>query len=124
MFGVRKTLKLGATVFGASALLLLLAPGFFLGLLGLESSSASLTWAMRMIAVTLVALAGNMWLHAKNSEKATVRSVGIVMALSATGLGVLTLLIPSSLTWFSIVYSAIGFLFGINYGLCIWRKLM
>lgn len=111
-------------MFGVSALLLLLAPGFFLDLLGLESSSASLAWSMRMIAVTLVALAGNMWLHAKNSSNATVQYVGIVMALSATALGVLTLLIPSSLTWFSITYSAIGFLFGINYGLCIWRKLI
>ena len=58
--GIRTTLKAGSMVFGASALFLLIAPSLFLDLLGLENNEP-MVWSMRMIAITLVALAGNMW---------------------------------------------------------------
>ncbi len=41
--------------------------------------------------------------------------VGIVMAISATSLGLLTLLIPVSLSWFAILYAIVGFGFGAAY---------
>jgi hypothetical protein len=122
MFGIRKTLQLGASVFGLSALLLLALPELFLDLLLLDSSSAALVWSMRMIGVTLVALAGNMWMNSKNSNDSQVKKVGLVMAIAATGLGVLTLLIPATYGWFTICYAAIGFTFGANYTLCLIRK--
>lgn len=122
MLGIRKTLRVGATVFGLSAVLLLVVPGLFLSLLGLESTSAPLLWSMRMIAVTLVALAGNMWLHAKHSINESLTSVAQVMAVAATGLGVLTLSLPGP-TWFSVLYAAVGFLFGANYAICLLRGL-
>ena len=122
MFGIRTTLRLGATVFGLSAILLLALPGPFLDLLALDSSSDALQWSMRMISVTLVALAGNMWLNSTQRDEAAVRRVGTVMAICATGLGVLTLLIPAELTWFTYVYAAIGFAFGINYIVCLLRQ--
>lgn len=122
MFGIRSTLKLGSIVFGLSALLLVVAPEFFLELLQLDSDSLPLVWAMRMIGVTLVALAGNMWVNSANvSDKAVVR-VGFVMAVSATGLGVLTLLIPAALGWFTYLYAAVGFGFGANYVVCLLRR--
>jgi hypothetical protein len=37
------------------------------------------------------------------------------MCLSATALGVLTLMIPAGITWFSYVYAGIGFGFAISY---------
>jgi hypothetical protein len=122
MFGIRKTLQLGASVFGLSALLLLALPELFLALLLLDSSSAALVWSMRMIGVTLVALAGNMWMNSKSSSDSQVKKVGLVMAIAATGLGVLTLLIPATYGWFTICYAAIGFAFGANYTLCLIRK--
>ena len=122
MFGIRSTLKLGSIVFGLSALLLVVAPEFFLELLQLDSDSLPLVWAMRMIGVTLVALAGNMWVNSTNVSDNAVARVGFVMAVSATGLGVLTLLIPAALGWFTYLYAAVGFGFGAYYVVCLLRR--
>lgn len=122
MIGIRKTLKLGAVVFGLSALLLLVAPSFFLDLLLLDPASLALVWAMRMIGITLVALAGNMWLNSESSSEKRLIAVATVMAIAATGLGVLTILIPTQLSWFTYLYAAVGFLFGLNYLVCIIRR--
>lgn len=122
MFGIRTTLKLGSTVFGLSAILLLVLPAPFLDLLALDSDADALVWSMRMIGVTLVALAGNMWVNAQLRDDDAVRRVGIVMAVCATGLGVLTLLIPADLTSFTYAYALVGFAFGANYIACLARQ--
>ena len=122
MFEIRKTLRLGALVFGLSALLLLFMPKFFLDLLNMDSKDSSLIWSMQMIGITLVALAGNMWVNSKNSDPSSIKRVGLVMAVCASALGVLTLLIPVSMGWFAIAYAVIGFAFGANYFICIVRK--
>jgi len=118
---IRTTLKAGSMVFGASALFLLVAPTLFLDLLGLDSNEP-MVWSMRMIAITLVALAGNMWNNSKNSSEHRVGNVSKVMCVSATGLGVLTLMIPGEITWFSYIYAAIGFGFGLSYLINTLRK--
>ena len=118
---IRKTLRAGSLVFGASALFLLILPNIFLDLLGLEKSDV-LVWSMRMIAITLVALAGNMWNNAQNSSDHGVGMVAKVMCVSATGLGVLTLMIPGQITWFTYLYAAVGFGFGLTYLINILRK--
>ena len=118
---IRKTLRAGSLVFGASALFLLVLPSIFLDLLGLENSDV-LVWSMRMIAVTLFALAGNMWNNSRNSSDRGVGNVAQVMCVSATGLGVLTLLIPGEITWFSYLYAAVGFGFGLTYLINILRR--
>ena len=118
---IRKTLRAGSLVFGASALFLLVLPNIFLDLLGLEKSDV-LVWSMRMIAITLVALAGNMWNNAQNSSDHGVGMVAKVMCVSATGLGVLTLMIPGEITWFTYLYAAVGFGFGLTYLINILRK--
>lgn len=122
MIGIRKTLRLGAVVFGLSALLLLVAPSLFLDLLQLDAASPALIWSMRMIGITLVALAGNLWLNSESSSEKRLIAVATVMALAATGLGVLTILIPTQLSWFTYLYAAVGFLFGLNYLVCIIRR--
>ena len=111
---LRKTLQAGSIVFGFSALFLLILPSLFLDLLGLEQSDP-LIWSMRMIAITLFALAGNMWNNSKQSDNAKVANVAKVMCVSAAALGVVTLLVPAELTWFSYVYAGIGFGFSISY---------
>jgi hypothetical protein len=118
---IRTTLKAGSLVFGASALFLLVLPKTFLELLGLDTSDV-LVWSMRMIAITLVALAGNMWNNAKNSSDHGVGKVAKVMCVSATGLGVLTLMIPGEITVFSYLYAAVGFGFGLTYLINILRR--
>ena len=118
---LRTTLKAGSIVFGASALFLLILPAAFLSLLGLEVNDG-MVWSMRMIGITLIALAGNMWNNSRNSSDAGVGQVAWVMCVSASALGVLTLLIPAQLTWFAYLYAAIGFGFGLSYLLNIVRK--
>ena len=118
---IRKTLRAGSLVFGASALFLLVLPRIFLDLLGLENGDV-LVWSMRMIAITLFALAGNMWNNSRNSTDHGVGNVAKVMCVSATGLGVLTLMIPGEITWFSYLYAAVGFGFGLTYLINILRK--
>ena len=118
---LRNVLKAGSIVFGASALFLLILPDLFLDLLGL-SQSDEMAWAMRMIGITLVALAGNMWNNAGQSSDVRVGNVAKVMCVSATALGVLTLLIPGEITWFSYLYAAVGFGFGLAYLVNLVRK--
>ncbi len=111
---IRNVLRAGSLVFGLSAIALVAAPTLFNQLLGL-ASTAELEWSMRMTGVTLVALAGNMFSHASKGSDASVLLTGKVMAFSAFGLGVLTLLIPSPFTWFSVLYAVIGFGFSAAY---------
>lgn len=113
--GIRVTLKAGSVVFGGSALFLLVLPEIFVELLALDSASASLVWSMRMIGVTLIALAGNMWFNAINPDNQAVMRVGSVMAIAAAGLGVLTLVVPAVLTWFTVLYALVGFSFSLSY---------
>ena len=114
-------LRTGALVFGVSALVLLVFPAFFNELLGF-TSNADLNWAMRMIGITLVALAGNMYSVASRGNENSVLFSGQVMLFSAFSLGVLTLLIPADLNWFSISYSIIGFSFSVAYAIAMWKK--
>ena len=121
MQGVRITLRAGAVVFGLSALLLLVAPSVFLDLLLLDGASAPLQWSMRMIGLTLIALSAQMWIVSRVAGDRAVRLAGVVMAVVATALGILTLLIPAPLDWFTIVYAAVGFAFGLAYLVCLIR---
>lgn len=112
--GIRTTLKLGSVVFGGSAVFLVVFPGIFLDWLGLERSEG-LLWSMRMIGITVFALAGNMWNNAAHDSNVRVRNVAVVMCVSAGGLGALTLAAPGGITWFGYLYAAIGFGFSVSY---------
>jgi O-antigen/teichoic acid export membrane protein len=118
---LRKTLQTGSIVFGASGFFLLILPALFLDLLALETND-QLVWSMRMIGITVFALAGNMWNNAAHSSNVRVANVAKVMCVSATALGVLTLLIPAELTWFTYLYAAVGFGFGIAYVVGLIRR--
>ncbi|CAB4809273.1 unannotated protein [freshwater metagenome] len=118
---LRKTLKAGSLVFGGSAIFLLAAPGVFLDLMALDSSD-QMQWSMRMIAITVFALAGNMWNNSGQSSVDRVVNVARVMFISALTLGILTLMVPVELTWFTYIYAAIGFGFAISYLLNLTRK--
>ena len=119
--GIKNTLKAGTLVFTLSALFLLIAPALFLDLLGADNSN-QMIWAMRMIAITLLALAGNMWQNAKLNTAASLGFVGKVMFIAAAGLGFLTIFIPTQLTPFTIGYAIIGFGFSISYLINLIRK--
>jgi hypothetical protein len=119
--GVKQTLKAGSIVFGLSALFLLMSPGIFLDLLGVTNNN-EMIWSMRMIGISLVALAGNMWQNSKLNSAASLGYVGRVMFVAAAGLGFLTIFIPASLTPFAIGYAVIGFGFSISYLINLIRK--
>ena len=118
---LRTILKLGSTVFGLSAIFLLIAPKTFLELLNLETTD-SLQWSMRMIAITLIALTGNMLSVSRFGSETSVVFSARVMVVSAAALGALTLLIPAELGWFTIAYAAIGFIFSLAYLSAFLRK--
>jgi hypothetical protein len=120
--GIKNTLKGGAVIFGASAIFLLAAPAVFLELLGLEEST-ELIWSMRMIGITLIALAGNMWQNSKlGNNPSGIKFVARVMFISALALGILTIFIPAELTIFSVIYAAIGLSFALLYLINLIRK--
>ena len=118
---LRTILKLGSTAFGLSAIFLLIAPNTFLELLNLETTD-SLQWSMRMIAITLIALTGNMLSVSRFGSETSVVFSARVMVVSAAALGALTLLIPAEFGWFTIAYAAIGFIFSLAYLSAFLRK--
>jgi hypothetical protein len=118
---VQRVLHAGSTVFGLSAVTLIVFPGLFNQLLRL-SNSLELDWTMRMIGITLVALAGNMYSVARRGSDASVLFSGKVMMVAAAGLGVITLMIPAPLGWFTFLYAAIGFGFSGAYAWALSTK--
>ncbi|MFM2024291.1 MAG: hypothetical protein RLZZ56_304 [Actinomycetota bacterium] len=118
---IAAVLLAGSVVFGLSALVLIGVPGLFNDLLGLPGS-AELDWAMRMIGITLVALAGNMYSVSKRGSAASVLLSGRVMLICAAALGFLTLLIPAQLGWFTYLYAAVGFGFSAAYAWALIKK--
>lgn len=112
--GIRKTLKAGSVVFGLSALLLVFSPRVFLELLNMDATN-QLLWSMRMIGITVFALAGNLWNNSMHDDRKRIINVARVMCISAAFLGLLTLLIPAELSWFAYLYATIGFAFSLSY---------
>ena len=121
--GLRWVLRAGASVFGLSAIVLLLSPGVFLDLLELPNS-ADQQWSMRMIAITLVALTGNMAVVSFSAGPSGVIAAATVMLVSAGALGFLTLIVPATITWFTVLYALVGFGFSAAYlvGLALWLR--
>jgi hypothetical protein len=118
---LRIVLRLGSIVFGLSALFLLALPELFLTLLALPSG-VDQVWSMRMIAVTLVALTGNMLVVSLYATLKGVRLSARVMQFSAFGLGALTLAIPAELNWFTYLYAAVGFVFAGAYTVYLFKR--
>lgn len=118
---MRLVLLLGAITFGLSAVALLLVPRIFTDLLGL-SGSEELDWSMRMIAITLVALTGNMLVNSIAGTETAVLWGARVMQVAAFGLGAITLYIPSQMNWFVILYALIGFGFSAAYTIYLLQK--
>jgi hypothetical protein len=118
---LKRVLMLGGITFGLSALALLVVPRAFTDLLGL-SGSFELDWSMRMIAVTLLALNGNMLVHSLIGSDRAVLWAARVMQGSAFGLGVVTLFIPTAMNWFVILYALIGFGFSAAYTMYLLQK--
>jgi hypothetical protein len=118
---IRIVLRLGAGVFGLSALFLLALPELFLNLLYLPTGDDQV-WSMRMIAITLVALTGNMLAVSLYASLRGVRFSARVMQFAAFSLGALTLAIPAELNWFTYLYAAVGFGFSAAYTVFLFRR--
>jgi hypothetical protein len=77
---------------------------------------------MRMIAVTLVALTGNMFVVSLYATLKGVRFSARVMQFAAFSLGALTLAVPAELNWFTYLYAAVGFGFSAAYTVFLFRR--
>ena len=119
---IRIILLVGAIFFGISAFALMIFPEGFIELLGLEANE-SLVWAMMLIAVTLIALTGNMAMVSISASQFGVRIAGWTMMLAAFGLGAFSLLIPTEYNWFNLSYAGVGFAFSIAYFSQLVRSL-
>src|SRR6056297_543275 len=118
---IRGVLAAGALVFAASAIALLVAPGWFGELLGLRPSVGG-EWALRMLGAALVALAGQMWL-VRRGDRAAVRGAAAVMLLGGGLMTLLTVFLPADDGWtlFRWLYLLFGSSFMIAYaGLLYW----
>ncbi len=118
---IRKVLAAGSLVFGLSAIALIAVPQIFNELLWLPSTQ-ELEWAMRMIGVTLIALSGNMYSVSRHGNDKAVLFSGRLMLISAAGLGVITLTIPTNGSWFALAYAMVGFGFSAAYAWALTRK--
>jgi hypothetical protein len=118
---LRTVLLFGGITFGLSALALLIAPELFAQLLALHTSN-ELSWSLRMIAITLVALTGNMLVTSRIGTDQAVVWASRVMLVIAFALGLLTLLIPAQYTWFTIVYALVGFGFSFSYAVFLLQN--
>ena len=118
---LRGVLRLGALVFALSAIALFVLPRTFTDLLGLAGSD-DLDWSMQMIGITLVALTGNMFVVSIAGSDNGVLWAARVMQVSAFGLGVITLLIPTGVNWFVILYALVGFGFSGAYTVFLLQR--
>ena len=112
---------MGALVFAISSLVLFLAPRVFTDLLGLPGS-LNLDWSMQLSGVTILTLGGLMFVIAQAGSTNGVLWAARVMMVGAFGLGVMTLLIPTGVTWFVILYALIGFGFSSAYLVFLARR--
>jgi hypothetical protein len=118
---LRGVLRLGALVFAISSLVLFIAPRMFTDLLGLPGS-ANLDWSMQLSGVTIITLGALMFVSAQAGTANGVLWAARVMMVGAFGLGVMTLLIPTVITWFVILYALIGFGFSAAYMIFLTRR--
>ena len=116
-------LRVGAIIFGVSALALLVEPAFFLKFLGIVSQSdqvpSELNWAMRMIGLVLIIVAAMMPVVAAFASERVLRQVAVVMTLVSSALSLLTVSAPGRWTIGRSAYVVVGgiFVFGYIYGL-------
>lgn len=103
----------GALVFAVSAVALLLAPGGLADLLGL-TSSADVSWALRLMGAVLVALAGQMFL-VRRGDKRTVQTAAVVMVIGGGLMTVVTFLAPGDWTLLRVAYAVFGTVFCVAY---------
>jgi hypothetical protein len=93
---IRLVLSVGSAFFLVAGALLFLLPDSFSTWIGLVSSD-EVAWAMRMLGVTLLALAGLMWL-VRRAKDHPVLGAGAVMMVASALLTALTVTLPGEWT--------------------------
>jgi hypothetical protein len=93
---IRSVLAVGASFFLVAGALLFVLPDAFAGWIGLEASDAT-AWALRMLGVALLSLAGLMWL-VRRAKDHPVLGAGAVMMVASALLTGLTVTLPGEWT--------------------------
>lgn len=110
---VRVVLALGALLFFASGLLLLLAPSLMAQWLGL-AEVIDTTWTLQMLGAALLGLSGQMWLVRRAPDHPVLGSA-VVMLIAGGLMNVLTITLPGSWTSVRWVYLGVGLVFWVSY---------
>ncbi len=116
---IRRILTAGSLVFAVSAIVLLIVPGAFAELLGLNANAGT-DWALRMVGAVLVALAGLMLLVRRAPER-TVRQAAVVMIIGGGLMTLVTLVVPAEWTPLRWAYLLFGISFCIAYVIALIR---
>lgn len=116
---IRRILTAGSLVFAVSAIVLLIVPGTFAELLGLNANAGT-DWALRMVGAVLVALAGLMLLVRRAPEQ-TVRQAAVVMVIGGGLMTLATLVVPAEWTPLRWAYLLFGISFCIAYVIALIR---
>ena len=117
---IRRILAAGSAVFALSAIVLLVAPATFAELLGLEPNSGT-DWALRMMGAVLVALAGQMFVVRRSSER-NVRQAAVVMIIGGGLMTLVTLVVPADWTPLRWAYLLFGLSFCLAYVIALIRE--
>lgn len=110
---IRVVLALGALLFFASGLLLLLAPSLMAQWLGL-AEVIDTTWTLQMLGAALLGLSGQMWLVRRAPDHPVLGSA-VVMLIAGGLMNVLTITLPGSWTSVRWVYLGVGLVFWVSY---------
>lgn len=116
---IRRILTAGSLVFAVSAIVLLIVPGAFAELLGLDAYVGT-DWALRMVGAVLVALAGLMLLIRRAPER-TVRQAAVVMIIGGGLMTLVTLVVPAEWTPLRWAYLLFGISFCFAYVIALIR---
>jgi hypothetical protein len=119
---IRVVLGLGAILFFASGLVLLLSPALMAQWLGL-AEVVDTTWTMQMLGAALLGLAGQMWL-VRRAPDHPILGAAVVMVIAGGLMTFLTLTLPANWTPVRWAYLGVGLVFLVAYlvGLILSRR--
>ncbi|MFY9331377.1 MAG: hypothetical protein WAO41_06835 [Candidatus Nanopelagicales bacterium] len=117
---IRIVLALGALLFIASGIALIIAPGLLAEQLGL-TGVVDTTWTLQMLGAALVGLSGQMWLVRRAPDHPVLGSA-VVMLIAGGLMVVLTLTLPGDWTLLRWVYLGVGIAFWLAYAILVWSS--
>ena len=113
---ITMVLRVGASIFLVTSLILVALPDLFLDLLNLGFDiDQAMIWSMRMLGVALIGLSAFMLMAAGNFSERALRQAGLLMMSLSLAFTALTAFAPGPLTLGKVIYLAVGASFALAY---------